>query len=436
MAETDAPPVTLAAATRIWTRVGLLSFGGPAGQIATMHRIVVEEQGWIDERRFLDALSFCTFLPGPEAQQLATYIGWLMHGVKGALVAGGLFILPGFVVLLALSALYVSAADLPLVAAAFTGLKPAVVAIVVHALFRIGSRALATPAASVIAALAFLGLFAFRVPFPAVVAAAGLAGALLGGWITRQETVTGPPLVRPSGLATLRTALVGLLLWWGPIAVIAALFGPSHVFTREGLFFSQTAVVTFGGAYAVLSYVSDRAVHHFQWLTPPEMVDGLALAETTPGPLILVLQFVGFLAGFRQGAPLPGWSGGLLGAVVTVWATFVPSFLFVLLGAPYMEWLRALPRLKSALAAISAAVVGVVFNLSCWFGFQVFFGARRTIDAGYLHLELPALASVDWVRLAIAVLAIVGLTRFRLGIGTVVAIAAVLGVFGAFFARG
>ncbi|MBL8986343.1 MAG: chromate efflux transporter [Gemmatimonadetes bacterium] len=400
-------------AARVWARIGLLSFGGPAGQIATMHRILVTELGWVDERRFLDALNFCNLLPGPEAQQLATYLGWRQHGLRGALTAGILFILPGFLVLLALSSLYRGAADRPWIEAIFAGLKPAVLAVVVAAVIRIAGRSLRGPWAVALAIGSFVAIFALGVPFPVVVLGAALVGFGLGDRINDRGNP--PPTPRPRAAGALRTATIGLAVWWGPLLAVGALFGADHVLSRQGVFFSQTALVTFGGAYAVLSYVSDRAVHDFGWLTPAEMIDGLALAETTPGPLILVLQFVGFLSGARLGDPVGGWWGGLLGSVVTVWATFAPSFLLVLLGAPYLEWLRSVRRLQAGLAAITAAVVGVVANLGVWFASRVLFHETRPVRLGPIAFEAPVVASADLLAILIAGAAVVALTRFRLG---------------------
>jgi chromate transporter len=416
--------ISLRQALPVWTRIALTSFGGPAGQIAVMHRVLVDEERWISEDRFLHALRFCTFLPGPEAQQLATYIGWLMHGTPGALVAGVLFVLPGFLAILGLSILYVTAGALAPIAGLFFGLKAAVLAVVVDAVIRIGRRSLRGPAMRWIAVAAFVGIFAFNIPFPWIVAGAALAGALLR---LRQEPTApgagpasllgdgGAPARRPGGAATVRALTRWLAIWWLPIGALALLLGGGHVLVRLGLFFSQTAVVTFGGAYAVLAYVAQRAVGEFHWLAPGEMIDGLALAETTPGPLIMVLQFVGFLGASRA---MPGTDpllAGVAGSLVTVWATFAPCFLFVVVGAPYAEWLRGHRTLDAALAGIMAAVVGVILNLAVWFSLHVLFRETRLVQQGPLHLELPIPGSLEPASLALAIAAAIALFRFRIG---------------------
>jgi chromate transporter len=380
---------TFAAALRVWLRIGLLSFGGPAGQIAMLHREVVEERRWIGERRFLHALNFCTLLPGPEAQQLATYLGWLMHGVRGGLAAGGLFVLPGALVMLGLSLIYATLGDVPLVAALFFGLKCAVLVLVIEALLRIARRALKGPAAWALAAAAFLALFLFGVPFPIVVIAAGLVGFVApdafarGGHAATEGAA--PALIdailavdpgRPDRLAVRarRAGIVALLLWLAPVALLAGVVGGT--FADIAWFFSKMAVVTIGGAYAVLAYVAQDAVQAYHWLSPPEMLAGLGLAETTPGPLILVLQFVGFLAGYRAPGAVTGVPGGIVASALTLWVTFVPCFAFVFLGAPLVERLQANKALSGVLAAITAAVVGVIANLALWFGLRVLFKAQ------------------------------------------------------------
>jgi chromate transporter len=366
--------VSFEEATRTWAYVAIHSFGGPAGQIAVMHRVVVEERKWIGEERFLHALNFCMLLPGPEAHQLVTYLGWLLHGTAGALVAGGLFVLPGFLTILALSMVYVTMAHAPAVAGLLFGLKAAVAAVVVEAVLRIGRRALRNRVLLALAAASFVATAAFHVPFPAIVASAaaiGFAGdRLRPGLFRPPEPVAGAPAATdaiqgppPSVRRTAAVFLGGLVVWLGPIAVLAVVLGPDHVLVRLGTFFSQTAVVTFGGAYAVLAYVAQHAVAA-GWLRPAEMLDGLGLAETTPGPLIMVVEFVGFLAAWRDPGTLPPLAMATLGAVVTTWATFAPSFLWILAGAPWVEWLRARPSLGSALAAITAAVVGVILDLA------------------------------------------------------------------------
>ncbi len=417
-------PVTFSDALAVWWRVGLHSFGGPAGQIATMHRILVQEKRWIGEPRFLHALNYCMLLPGPEAQQLAIYIGWLLHGTRGGLVAGSLFVLPGAAVMLALSMLYTGLHGLGLVAAVFFGLKAAVLAVVLEAVARIGRRVLKTAALVSIAALAFVGIFFFQVPFPLIVLGAGIAGGL-GGWIgsglspdhQRQGGASGDgrPVVdalldegalahtRPRLARALQVAAAGLALWFAPIAVVAALRGSHHVFVQESLFFSKVAVVTFGGAYAVLAYVAQQAVELRGWLQPGEMLDGLGMAETTPGPLILVLQFVGFVAAYRNPGELAPMLAGVLGAALTVWVTFVPCFLWVFLGAPYIESLRGNRRLVATLEAITAAVVGVILNLAIWFALHVLFTELETLHGPLgLRLLVPAPATLDVPALCIA----------------------------------
>ena len=412
----------------IWTRIALASFGGPAGQIAVMHRVLVDEERWISEERFLHALRFCTLLPGPEAQQLATYVGWLMHGTAGALLAGLLFVLPGFVAILVLSIVYVNAGHLAPVTGLFFGLKAAILAIVVDAVIRIGRRALGRPALVAIAAAAFVAIFAFRIPFPWIVAGAALLGLGLTERAAKPLPDDGAPPPRPSPRTTAIVVTRWLVIWWLPIGLLALLLGAGHILVTLGVFFSQTAVVTFGGAYAVLAYVAQRAVDDFGWLRPGEMVDGLAMAETTPGPLIMVLQFVGFLAAARfspGGSPI---ALGIAGSLVTVWATFAPSFLFVLAGAPYAEWLRGRRRLDAALRGITAAVVGVILNLAVWFSIHVLFGETSIWSTGPIHLELPRLSTLDPAALVLALLAAIATFRFRLGMISTLALAALLGL--------
>lgn len=418
---------TFREALRVWGQIGLVSFGGPAGQIALMHRVLVDEKRWLDERTFLLALNFCTLLPGPEAMQLATYCGWRLNGVRGGLAAGLLFVLPGALVILALSMLYATFGSVPLVTAVFVGIKAAVLAIVAEALLRIGKRALTSEAAWLLALLSFVGLFFFQVPFPIIIVAAGLFGFWRGGasagGVSAADAGTGS--VRAVAFSTtLKTVVLWLLIWFAPLLLLALLRGRDDVLVQAAIFFSKLAVVTFGGAYAVLAYVAQDAVNIFGWLKPGEMLDGLGLAETTPGPLILVTEFVGFLAGYRSG----GIGLGIAGAVVTLWATFAPCFLFIFAGAPYIERLKSAPRLQAALSAITAAVVGVVFNLSLWFALHVVF---RTIDerhAGALRLLVPDFASLDPVAAGLSVLAAVLLFVARLGMMRVLAISALLGL--------
>lgn len=439
---------TLGEAVRVWARIGLLSFGGPAGQIALMHKELVEQRRWIGEERFLHALNYCMLLPGPEAQQLATYIGWLMHRTLGGLIAGLLFILPGALVMLGLSALYVVWREMPLVEGLFFGIKAAVLAIVIEAGQRIGRRALRTGAMRVIALGAFLALFLFKLSFPAVVLGAGVIG-WLGHRLAPalfvkagQHGASGPPVdglvdrllasgqlnhTRPSAVRAFAVLCIWLPLWLAPVAVLALATGTGSVWTQIGGFFSAMAVVTFGGAYAVLSYVAQAAVETYGWLAPGEMLDGLGLAETTPGPLVLVLQFVGFLAAFRHPGALPPLVAGGLGALLTVWATFAPCFLWIFLGAPFIESLRRNANLSAALGAITAAVVGVIAHLALWFGLHVLFGEVRAVPVGGLSLDLPVLSSVDWRAAVLASLALLATQRFKMGVLPLLAICAPLG---------
>ena len=427
-------------AVRVWLRIGLLSFGGPAGQIALLHREVVEQRRWIGERRFLHALNFCTLLPGPEAMQLATYLGWLMHGVRGGLAAGLLFILPGAAVMLVLSVLYAVLGEVPLVAALFFGLKCAVLVLVVEALLRVGRRALRGRVAWVLAGTAFVALFLLSVPFPLVVLGAGLLGFLLPDAFTHgghgSAANDAPALIdaalvadpaRPIRMAAAArwAGLLSVIVWLLPVAALVAVGG---TYADIALFFSKMAVVTVGGAYAVLAYVAQDAVQAYGWLSAPEMLAGLGLAETTPGPLILVLQFVGFLAGFRASGALSGVPGGIAASVVTLWVTFAPCFAFVFLGAPLVERLQASRVLSGALAAITAAVVGVIANLAVWFGLRVLFRELQPVTLGPVALELPVLSSLDLAALALASLAALCLFRFRLGVPRTLGITAAAGL--------
>ncbi|WP_439629652.1 chromate efflux transporter [Shinella sp.] len=402
-------------ALKVWARVAALSFGGPAGQIALMHRIVVDEKRWIGESRFLHALNYCMLLPGPEAQQLAVYIGWLMHRTLGGLVAGLLFILPGFLSILALSYIYVLFGDASLVEGLFFGLKAAVLAVVVQAVFRIGSRALTNPAMITIAAAAFIAIFAFKVPFPLIILGAaiiGYAGSKSGSRLFRtsnghasakgralqdRDSLLGeatPAHARPALGWSLKISGALTCLWLGPVALIWFIAGGNSVFAEVGIFFSQMAVVTFGGAYAVLAYVAQEAVQHYGWLKPGEMLDGLGMAETTPGPLIMVLQFVGFLAAWRDPGSLNPLTAATLAAILTTWVTFVPCFLWIFLGAPFIEKLRGNAALSGAMSAITAAVVGVILNLAVWFAVHTLFREVTVFAAGPLHLELPVPATL------------------------------------------
>jgi chromate transporter len=416
-------------AVRAWFGISLQTFGGPAGQIAVMQRTLVEERRWIGQRRFLHALNYCMLLPGPEAQQLAVYVGWLLNGVRGGLVAGTLFVLPGVVSLLALAAVYVAWGTTTAVTAVLAGLAPAVVAVVAQAVWRVGRRSLAHPALVAVAVAAFLALAVLAVPFPLVVAAAAVAGWLLHR-LAPQALAAGaghggedgpPPLIpddalhaeRPGAARTARILAVGLLAWAAPLAAVAALAGPGSVLTTQGLFFAGTALVTFGGAYAVLAFVAQRAVEVHGWLTPEEMVSGLALAETTPGPLIMVVQFVAFLGAYRDPGSLDPWTAAVLGALLTTWVTFVPCFLFIFLGAPHVERLRGNAAISGALAGITAAVVGVIANLAVYFALHTLFAATHPVRLGPVRLELPDPGSLRPLALAITLAAAVMV--FRLG---------------------
>ncbi len=413
----------------LWWKLGWLSFGGPAGQIALMHRLLVEEKRWIDEARFLHALNYCMLLPGPEAMQLATYIGWLLHGVRGGVVAGMLFILPGALCILALSWMYVLLGDLSVVQGLFFGLKAAVLAIVLQALLRIAARTLGGVLKPLLALAAFVALFAFNLPFPLVVLGAGLVGWLGVRWLPAGPGHGDPGAVdlvlRPG---TRRAALICLLLWGITVGALFGAQGEESVFTQLAIFFSKMAVVTFGGAYAVLAYVAQQGVEHHQWLQPGEMLDGLGLAETTPGPLILVTQFVGFLGAMRHAGMEQALLAGTLGALLTTWVTFLPCFLWIFAGAPYVEKLRHHRGLAAALAAITAAVVGVIANLALWFALNFLFGERYRVDAAGLDMHLPVLESVNLAALALSLLAVLMLFAARLGLFPVLVGCAVLGI--------
>ncbi|WP_165322495.1 chromate efflux transporter [Rhizorhabdus phycosphaerae] len=435
-------------AARVWGRIAALSFGGPAGQIAVMHRILVEEKKWIGEERFLHALNYCMLLPGPEAQQLAAYIGWLLHKTKGGLVAGGLFVLPGFLAILALSFVYVLLGQTPVVDGLFFGLKAAVLAVVVQAVIRVGSRALRNGVMRGIAAAAFVAIFFFGAPFPLIVLLAGLAGYLggraglpafkdgaghgaSGGKIVHDaETALGeglPDHARPNLGWSLKISGAFLFLWLAPVVALILLAGSANPFTQIATFFSQMAVVTFGGAYAVLAYVAQEAVGTYGWLQPGEMLNGLGLAETTPGPLIMVVQFVGFLAAYRGSTGLPPLAAATLGAVLTTWVTFLPCFLWIFAGAPFVERLHGNKALSAALSAITAAVVGVILNLALWFAIHTLFGQVRRIGVGPLAFDAPVPSSLDLPALVLAALAALAVFRFKLGMITVLLGCAVLG---------
>jgi chromate transporter len=442
-------PVPFAQAARLWLKIGLLSFGGPAGQIALMHKLLVEERHWIGEARFLHALNYCMLLPGPEAQQLAIYIGWLLHRLKGGLVAGTLFVLPGFVVILGLSILYAGFSEIPAIAALFYGIKAAVLAVVIEASIRIGRRALTHMALIAVAAVAFVAIFIFEVPFPLIVLGAGLAGLVLMRMVPQAFRANAGDAADESGEPAVadamiergeaphtrpdarRSAAVGLcfaLLWLLPVLLLRAALGRDAIFAQLAIFFSEMAVVTFGGAYAVLAYVAQQAVAVYGWLTPSQMLDGLGLAETTPGPLILVLEFVGFLAAFRHPGGLPPMVAGALGAVVTVWVTFVPCFLWIFLGAPYVEALRGRRAPAAALTAVTAAVVGVILNLAVWFALHVLFGAVTVRHTAGIRLIIPQWSTLDPAALALLIASLIALLRLRIGMLPTLGVAAVAGL--------
>ena len=412
--------VGFAEAVTVWAKIGLLSFGGPTAQIALMHRIVVDEKKWLGESQYLSALSFCMLLPGPEAMQLATYAGWRLHGLKGGLAAGLLFVLPGALVVLALSTIYAVFGKLTVVEALFFGIKAAVLIIVIEALLRIARRALKGREHWVIAGLSFLGIFLLSVPFPLIVLLAAFYGFARGNRTAGGSLVALPAVTLAD---TARTIGTWLAIWILPLAVLALIFGREHVLTQLSWFFSKLAVVTFGGAYAVLAYMAQDVVVHHNWLDAGQMMDGLGLAETTPGPLILVTEFVGFLAAYRHGGG-PAVAMGLLGAFVALWATFAPCFLWIFAGAPYIDWINGQPRLRAALAAITAAVVGVILNLAVWFALHVFFGTVKLVDAGPLHLWVPDLATLDWRVVMLAAISGVLLLYRHWSIPSVLGIAA------------
>jgi chromate transporter len=441
--------VSFAEAFRVWLRVAALSFGGPAGQIAVMHRIIVEERRWIGEGRFLHALNYCMLLPGPEAQQLATYIGWLMHRTRGGLMAGVLFVLPGAVSIMALSVVYALYGQVGIVAALFFGLKAAVLAVVAQAVIRLARRALGHRLLLAMAAAAFVALFLFAVPFPAIVLAAGLVGFLGGradlpafrpggghaaagsAMVADRDSLLGedlPPHARPNARGALRVGATCLALWLVPVAALLIALGPDHVFSRIATFFSTMAVVTFGGAYAVLAYVAQQAVEGYHWLRPGEMLDGLGMAETTPGPLVMVLQFVGFMGAYRDPGALAPLTAGVLGGLLTTWVTFVPCFLFIFLGAPFIETLRGNRALHGALRAITAAVVGVMLNLAVWFAVHTLFRQTRPVRGHGLAFDVPVPTSVDPWALLLAFAALVAMVRFGLGMPATLAACAAAGL--------
>jgi len=431
----------------VWLRVALLSFGGPAGQIAVMHRILVEEKRWVSESRFLHALNYCMLLPGPEAQQLATYIGWLMHRTRGGIMAGGLFIVPGIIAIMGLSYIYAAFGNVGFVAALFFGLKAAVLAIVIQAVVRVGKRALKNRAMQGLASAAFIAIFFFNIPFPIIILAAGLIGycggraglaAFAVGGVHDSSKSTAvvdallgdelPDHARPAVARALRVAAVWLLLWLLPVALLFLLLGEGNVFTQIAVFFSKMAMVTFGGAYAVLAYVAQQAVENYHWLRPHEMLDGLGMAETTPGPLIMVLQFVGFMAAFRDPGTLSPMMAGTLGGLLATWVTFTPCFLWIFLGAPFIETMRGNKALAGALSAITAAVVGVILNLAVWFAIHTVFRDTFPVHGFGFRFEAPVVGSADPWALALSLAAAVAIFRFNAGMLQTLAACASAGV--------
>ena len=409
---------TFREAFRFWLKLGFISFGGPSGQIALMHTELVEKRKWIDNEHFLHALNFCMLLPGPEAQQLAIYIGWILHKLWGGIVAGALFVIPSIFILWALSYVYVAFGHVPWIAAIFYGLKPAVLAIVVAAVIRIGQRALRSWMMRLIAAAAFVAIYFFHVAFPLIIISAGILGFAIGKMRNQRSTSTSETempiqarLMTPG--RAVRLCATWFAIWATPIVLAGIFLGTKHTIFREGVFFSKAAVVTFGGAYAVLPYVSQQAVEHYHWISAGQMLDGLGLAETTPGPLIMVLQFVGFVGAWNQPGNLPPLLAATLGALITTWTTFVPCFLWIFLGAPYIERLRDNQSLIATLSAVTAAVVGVILNLAVWFG---------------LHVIFPPSGTIDWFALVVCAVAFFGMLRWKWNIVPVVLGSALIGL--------
>jgi chromate transporter len=437
--------ISFTEALAVWIRVAILSFGGPAGQIAVMHRILVEEKNWISEGRFLHALNYCMLLPGPEAQQLATYIGWLLHRTVGGIVAGGLFILPGVFAIMGLSYIYAVYGNVGFVEALFFGLKAAVLAIVIQAVVRVGKRALRNSVMIAIAAVAFVAIFFFGAPFPVIIVGAAVVG-FVGARLGRPEfapiehggkasaaidSVLGeavPEHVRPNPARALRVGAVWLALWLVPVFALLIGVGPNDVFSQIAIFFSKMALVTFGGAYAVLAYVAQQAAEYYHWVQPREMLDGLGMAETTPGPLIMVVQFVGFMAAFREASGLSPMLAGTLGGLLATWVTFTPCFLWIFVGAPYIEALRGNKALAGALSAITAAVVGVILNLSIWFALHTLFRQTFPLQGFGLAFDAPAMRSVDLPALALSIVAATAIFRFNVGMLAVLAGSCITGI--------
>jgi chromate transporter len=427
--------ITLRQASRVWAKIGLMSFGGPAGQIALMHQELVEKRRWVSEERFLNALNFCMLLPGPEAQQLSIYLGWLMHKTKGGLIAGLLFILPGCLCIALLSIIYVSFGNTPVLGAVFSGLKAAVLAIVIQAIFKLAKKTLKNKLMIGVAIASFFSLYFLHIAFPIIIAASAVLGFIAHKWLP--HLIAKPSLepatnnakpdavdyvidqqayehTLPSWRKSIKTLLIWLLIWLLPIAAVLLAFGADSVLGKQAVFFSHTAIFSFGGAYAVLAYVAQRVVNDYQWITPREMVDGLALAETTPGPLIMVLQFVAFLAAYQHQTGLSPLIAGLLASVITLWATFAPCFLWIFLGAPYIEKLRRHAPLQAALKTITAAIVGVIANLSLWFAFHTLFSVNHKIHWHQFTFEMPQLQSIQWPMLCMTAIALIASVRYKI----------------------
>lgn len=436
----ESPHPSLTNATKVWLKIALYSFGGPTNQIAVMHRLIVEERGWISENRFLHALNYCMLLPGPEAHQLAIYIAWLLHGVSGGLIAGVLFVLPGFLSILSLSILYAAYQSTAFVHILFYGIKPAVIAIVLGALVHISKRALINVFSYCFAFGAFAGIFFLNLPFPFIIVAAAILGFLLrkyriddgadNGGENDYEKGLKQVFTSPSQMiaGSFKTILIWLCIWFLPMAALLFILGWDTVYADEAILFSKTAMISFGGAYAVLAYIAQQAVQHYGWLKPGEMLDGLGLAETTPGPLIQVVQFVGFLAAFRTPGGLDPFLAGVIGSVISTWTTFVPSFLWIFAGAPYIERLRKIELLNAALSAITASVVGVILNLSLWFSMNTLFRSVATYEYSVFRISLPVWNSIDLGSLVIMVIAMILTFTFRLGIFAILFAGLTLGI--------
>ncbi len=420
---------SLASLIKQWAKIGFLSFGGPAAQIALMHKLVVEKMRWMTEKEYLNALSFCMLLPGPEAMQLAAYAGWRSNGVIGGIIAGALFVIPGAIVIMALAWIYAIYGNVPIIQALFLGVKAAVLVIVVEALLKISKKALKSNSLKTLAVLSFISIFFLNIPYPLIVLAAAAYGFFIArGQLSDAETI----VEKPVGFgALIKTVLIWLTVWLVPLFAVAY-FSDQQILIEIGKFFSKLAVVTFGGAYAVLAYMGQDVVNYWGWLTPEEMMDGFGLAETTPGPLILVTEFVGFLAGFKEG----GIGVGIAAALITLWTTFIPCFLWIFAGAPYIEWIGAQPKLKSALQAISAAVVGVILNLSVWFALHVMFKEVNLTNYGPIKVWQPELATVDWRVIGLTALCALLILKSKWGIVRVLTISALLGAALAYFQGG